>query len=383
MSTPIQTETRVVRDLLAELARIDSETSRVVTAYVATRWADEHQRDRTRVFLKHALARARAEASDADLVDDLDWIEAEGARLVDQAELATAAGVALFACRALGLRERRAFRIPCDERLVVGDRPALTELVRLAAETAPLLVVFVDGESARLISVGADGEEDEVDLRHDVIGRHRQGGWALLAQSRYRRHIEATRSRHFEAVVEAVADVVDAHGIAHVVLAGEDRAVSLFQEHLPAAAAARVVGTMPAPRYETASELAARALDMATAAIAAEQAAAVASVLVEAAKSGRAVAGMDSVLDAIGRGAVHRLFVARGLDVPGRRCTGCGAVQPGREPRCVRCGGATRTVSVVDEVIARAIATGSAVDVVAAAQLREVGGIAGQLRYPL
>jgi peptide subunit release factor 1 (eRF1) len=372
-----------LRELLDELARVESGASRVVSAYLTTRWADEQQRERTRVFIKQALTAARADAIDGDLLDDLEWVEVEGERLVAQSELPAAAGVALFACRPLGLRVRRPFRIPCDERFVVGDRPALAELARLATEAAPLLVVFVDGEHARLISVGVAGDQDEIDLRHDVIGRHRQGGWALLAQSRYHRHIEATRARHFDAVADAVASTCEARGIDHLVLAGEDRAVALFRKHLPPPAAARVVGTVPGTRYETASNLVARALDLVAEAVKGEHAVVVTAVLVDAAKGGRAVAGMESVLDAVGRGAVHRVFVARGLDAPGRRCVQCGAVQPGADARCRRCGGATRAISLADEVVARVIADGGAVAVVASPALSEVGGLAAQLRYPL
>ena len=44
---------------LGELGKISKASTPVVSVYLDTRWADEHQRDRVRVFLKNELARAR------------------------------------------------------------------------------------------------------------------------------------------------------------------------------------------------------------------------------------------------------------------------------------------------------------------------------------
>lgn len=114
-----------VRQRLDELARRRGGGAAVLSVYLDTRWADEHQRERARIFLKGALAGARADAADPGTQADLDWIEEQGARLVEQAQYADAAGVALFACSAIGLRELVAVQAPLGNRFVVADRPAL------------------------------------------------------------------------------------------------------------------------------------------------------------------------------------------------------------------------------------------------------------------
>jgi hypothetical protein len=48
-----------LRDRLIRLAKIERAETPVVSVYLNTRWADEHQRDRVQVFLKNALAKAR------------------------------------------------------------------------------------------------------------------------------------------------------------------------------------------------------------------------------------------------------------------------------------------------------------------------------------
>ena len=369
---------------LHELARINAAPGRVVSVYLNTRWSDEHQRDRVRVFLKNELRQARAGAPDAGLASDLDWIEAQGAALTSQAEVTDADGVALYACHALGLRERHPVRVPFEDAFVVADAPYLRPLAALVEGTPSTLIVFVDSESARLIPLTSAGAGEEVTLQSEVPGHHRQGGWALLAQSRYQRHIQAHRDQHFEAVVESLTRLIEGDGIQGIVLAGETRAVAVFRPHLPPRLATRVVGAIPAARYEPASALAARAAELVARVDAEEERAAVDAALTEAAKGGRAVASLEEALEAVGRGAVHRLFLLKGFREPGRRCTSCGALQRDHGPACRLCGQPTEPRELGEALVERVLASGGRVDVLDAHDgLARVEGVAALLRYPL
>lgn len=164
---------------LARLARTTGAETRIVSVYLNTRWSDEHQRARVRVFLKNEIHSARAR--EAALAEDLDWIEEQGELLTAQERLPASRGVALFACGALGLREVFAVAAPFRPLFVVAVSPFLTPLVAAVESMGGVLVVFVDGESARLIPLGPEGPAEAVILESEVPGRHRQGGWALLA----------------------------------------------------------------------------------------------------------------------------------------------------------------------------------------------------------
>src|SRR4029450_5856357 len=78
---------------------------------------------------------------------------------------------------------------------------------------------FVDGVSARLVPLLADGLGEAVTLDGEVHDRHRQGGWHLLAQSRYQRHIQEQRGHHFDAFAAALTELVDELGVERIVLA--------------------------------------------------------------------------------------------------------------------------------------------------------------------
>lgn len=370
-------------DIAAQLARLEhlpAAQPGVVSVYLNTRWSDEHQRDRTRIFLTGELRRAR-EAGGVE-PEDLDWIEREGDMLVDQAELSEAKGVALFACRSLGLREVIPARIPFHERFVVAERPDLGGLAELLDEHASAIVVFVDGESARLLPLHPSGAGAEVALERDVPGRHTRGGWAQLAQSRYARHIETHRDRHFEAVADAVTHIADTQAIHRILLAGHENELAAFRNQLPERLQRLVVGQIHATRWEPASAILRRASERLDLQEHSDEVGDVDDVLTEAAKGGRAVAGPGTLV-AARRGAIHRLYILADLHRPGRACERCGALQEAGES-CWLCGGPTREIELAAAVVDRVQRTGGTVETVLShAGLAAAGGLAARLRYSL
>src|SRR5213594_1572097 len=83
---------------LSALARLAPTESPVVSVYLDTRWADEQQRQRARVFLRNEIRKARTTAP-PDIEADLSWVEKQGESLIEQMRFPDARAVALFACR--------------------------------------------------------------------------------------------------------------------------------------------------------------------------------------------------------------------------------------------------------------------------------------------
>lgn len=368
---------------LGRLARLVSTECPVVSVFLNTRWADEHQRDRVRVFLKNHVRDARARAS-AALEADLDWVQAEAEAIIGQTRFTDARGVALFACRALGLREVLPVRVPLEDAFVLNDTPYLKPLLTVAERTPAAVVVFVDGEMARLIPAEPLGAGEELVLQSDVPGQHRRGGWALLAQSRYQRHIETQRGRHFDAVADTVAHVARQNGFERIVLAGDARNVAAFRKHLAPEVAARVAGHVAGSRHEPAADILGRATELLALRETQSIVEAIDSALTIAAKGGAAVAGVTATLAAAVRGAVWRLYLLQGFRDPGRLCLACGTLHRGAFGACPGCGGETRTTELGEAIADRVLASGGEVEIVTLHQgLADAGGIAALLRYPL
>ena len=373
-----------LRARMAELAKIGKAETPVVSVYLDTRWSDEHQRDRVRIFLKNEIAKAREARSRRAAPADLDWIQSAGDELVSQAAAPDTRGVALFACESAGLRELLRFRVPFANAFAVEDTPFLAPLGGAFQQTPATLVAFVDTESARLMHVTREGLGEEVALATDMPGHHSRGEWLQFAQSRYERHIREHRGRHFAAVAESLGQLIDAHGVERIVLAGEPKNVSALRRELPPRFAAHIVGDVPAARHEPSSVIAGRAVELVAHLDTSSDVPAVDAVLTEAAKSRQAVAGMEETVEAVNRGAVRRLYVLRGERGPASACPGCGALFPGVAEDCRLCGKALQAVELGEALVRRVLAAGGTVDTVEAHQgLAAVGGVAALLRYPL
>lgn len=370
-------------ELLAALSRLPAASSPVVSVYLDTRWTDEHQRERVRVFVAGEVRRARAHAAGA-LGRDLDWLEAQVAGIVNQSYAPEASGIAVFACEPLGLRAVLPSRVAFEDRFMVEERAYLRPLAEAVEAAPPALIVWTDARHARLVPVAMDGAADELVLHHDVPGHHSRGGWAQLAQSRYQRHIRAEQDRHLEAVAAMVTALLLEGGIDRIVMAGDPETAGRFRERLPATAAARVAATVRAGRHEPAAALVQRALDALGQRDAQALADDVDAAITEAAKGGRAAAGVAATLDAVAKGAVHRLYLLEDFREMGVRCEHCGALAAGFVRPCPFCGRDTTVTELGETLVERVVASGGRVLTVERhAGLAERGGIVAALRHPL
>lgn len=363
------------RERMTELAKLPPAGRPVVSVYLDTRWTDEAQRERIRIFLRDRLREAHAAAEPRPSPDDLEWIEEEGQRLLAGDTLRQAGGVVLFA-GGDGLREVLPIRAQLENTFVVNARFHLRPLAAALDEVVPALVVFVDGVHARLLALTPEGPADEVTLRSDVEGRHAATGWADRAQTRYQRHIEEHRGKHYEAVAGAVEDLAQRQGVRRIVLAGEARAVGLFRDHLSTELDGRVVGVVSAAGHEPMATIAGRAARHLARVDEQQDAEAVDRLLDAAAKGGRAVAGLEPTLEAVNRNAVQQLYLLPGFDRAGSVCQGCAALQrPIPSGRCVFCGDAVHPTELGEAMVGRVLASGGAVGLVDRhAALRAQGG---------
>jgi protein required for attachment to host cells len=373
----------VLTDPLHRLAQVAPSQAPVISVYVCTRAHDEHQRGRVRVFLKNERRRVAAMAAGATEAD-LAWITEQGERIVSQELYPEAESVAMFAGGSPVLRESIPLAVPVEDTLAVADTPRLRPLVAALAGTPRALVVFVDAERARLITLGDDGGTEEILLEHPdvVVGHHRRGGFALLLQSKYDKHMRVHRDRHFDAVAEALATTVARFGTTAIVLAGEPRARAVFRPYLSPAVAEAIVGEVAGTQYEPAATLAARAREVIRLVAGSEQAMSTDVVLVAAGAGGRAAAGMEATLEAVNRGTVDRLYLLDAFADAGATCGTCAALQHGAPGACRWCGKPTKATDLGEAMVQRVLAAGGSVEAVRVhGGLAREGGVAALLRY--
>jgi hypothetical protein len=263
-------------------------------------------------------------------------------------------GLAIFSCGAADLFEVVESGTPFLTKVVYQRHPALFPLARLADEFEPAVVAVADTNTLRVFSVRMGEVEETAGKDEDSVNfrKRRTGG---MSQERFQRHVEKHRVDFANEAAEVIARVVEEDGATRVILAGDEVAIPLLRDALPASVSEKLVGDalrihIRASKDEVGDEVAA-ILELAEE----ESSHAVADALVaEVRKDALGIAGADPTRRALEAGQVDVLVMIDGY-----------------EP-----------VEVRDECTRLAISTGASVEVVADHDgLKSLGGIGAILRW--
>jgi len=379
--TPIQAE-------LQRLAGLRSDRDPIVSLYLNTRWSDQHQRVRVRLFVKEGLARVREEYAGPDpemFERTLERIDRYVDGLWRQAYEVSDAGTAVFACEGLGLWRTFGFRHHMRNQLEVGPAPHLLQLARFAYDFQPTILAVVDSRGAWIFETALGDVVGEARIEHDAHRRHTMGGWS---QFRYQRRIDNDIARNLAEGAEHVVFLMDGVPTRRLVLAGTAREVATFEKALPSRIRERIIGRLSGPgvrgfrtgeiRADMLDGMIDELLDQERAGEAGE----IRRVVAEALAGGLAEIGPEDVVLAANEGRVHRLVIQRDLELEGWRCTNCDALGIKHEKSCGFCGYPTEDVPLSTELANRVLQEGGEVAVVEPdALLRHYFGVAAVLRH--
>jgi peptide subunit release factor 1 (eRF1) len=372
-----------LRRQLHTLAAFEPTDSLVVSLYLSL-VPDQHGRDHHDVFCRRAFA---------------DQLKAVESRAGDHAALSrvfgrietylasevapSANGVAIFAADGDdGLFEAVQLDAPIDHHwLFIGAVPHLYPLARLIDQYPRYAAVLLDSNHARILVFAAGAIEGRTEVSGEKTRRHSMGGWS---QARYQRRVDNIRQQHVEEVVEALDGIVRAEQIQHVIVAGDDVVVPMFQKALPAHLASAVVDVMRLDRSAGEAELIGEALAALRQQDAGSDAARVAEVLGAWRAGGLGVAGPEATLRALQLGQVDEVLITAvpdALKAPQRLPEDAAPVPIATETTAT--GNAdTRQLHLADELVTRAAQTGARLRVVEdPALLAEQGGVAAALRF--
>jgi peptide chain release factor subunit 1 len=266
----------------------------------------------------------------------------------------SSSGVAIFACSGIDLFEVIETGVEMENQVTVGPRPDLYQLARLLDDHETFIVALVDTNTARLF-VSRRGTFTEVEgLDEDSVSFRKRatGGWS---QARYQRHIDKHRKNFADEVATQLVDLDREVNAKHIVLAGDEVAITPLQGQLPATLLEKVRTVLrvhirtPRDEVEAIVGPVARQLEADDAATLVEQ-------LVSALRgSGLASMGLDEVRTALRNGQVDVLLI-----------DDASTIDP--EDRA--------------SLVAQAAATGATIEIVNRDdQLLQLGGVGALLRY--
>jgi peptide chain release factor subunit 1 len=382
-----------VRSEIKKLARIEEVPYPFLSLYLNTKWDDEQQRERIRLFTKNQLKKGYDQIKGQDhegwrkaFMDDQHEIEKYVEGLIRRVYHEGIKGMAIFSCSGLGTFLTYPSIIPYENEFFISDHPILQPLVRLSSQYQNTLMVMVETDSAELFEISLEGVLAEFFIENYVPGRHDQGGWA---QRRYQRHIKDHRDKHLKEVAQELVELFDSGKWKRIALIGQDRMIPNFKSFLPERVKQHIGDTFSIDFSEERSKVILHALERLLDREREEVISLIQGIAEKALKSGMAVLGLNGTLEAINKGQVHTLYLLTSFSLLGRKCLHCGFLTiplPEGNPSesCHLCKGETKIVDLGDEMMRSALRQDGEVKWVEEnLVLRENDGVGASLRFSL
>ena len=291
--------------------------------------------------------------------------------------------LAIFACAGAGLFQAVQFDAAFDQHwLFVGSVPHLYPLARVIDTHPRYAAVLLDTNRAQIFVFGLGTTERTENVVNPKTRRTSKGGWS---QARYQRRADNVHIHHIKEVIETLERLVREEDLQHVVVAGEEVALSILRDQLPKPLAEKLIDMAAWDRTAGEAEILASSLEALREKDAETDAEKVDEVLSAWRSGGLGVAGPEATMSALQLGQVDELVIAASPAVlkpmqklpddaaPGavvaETSTPQGAADEGR-------------LKLSDELVTRAQQTGARIRFIEeASSLAGVGGVGALLRF--
>jgi peptide chain release factor subunit 1 len=297
---------------MRRLAEVESAAAPVLSVYLDIRPEAHGEVPGRRVELVVLRDRLRDIAATYTAHDpgrlSLDADTARIDRFLEDEPLEAAEGLAIFACHALDLWETVAAPVPFETQVSAGPTADLFQLAQLLEESEAFVVALVDTNTCRLFVTrrGSLIERPGPDEPPDEHERHQAGGWS---QARYQRHIDMQDRRFAREAAGAIERLVDRVHARHLILAGDERTISVLKPELSPALNAILDQVEHIEMRAPADEVAAEVAPILAAIRESEDTEAAERVIAGVRAGGLGVAGVDPVAEALEAGQVHELVL--------------------------------------------------------------------------
>jgi peptide chain release factor subunit 1 len=331
---------------------------------------------------RHALQKGTLSHTDqktlrADL-EEVRELVANREELAPQA----ARGLAIFRSSPVGIFELMRLPRPVRPLAVVDVTPFIEPLAGLAAPER-WCVLLVSRRTSRLFCGTRERLEEIEDVRDDVHGRHRQGGWS---QARYQRGIEREADDHFRATAEALFEHLQHSPFDRLLVGGPSEIHARVEDALRTDVRGRLAGHFEIDvERASADEVHQRALPLIEASERQHEREALARLREGMAPGGHAATGLGEVLELLSERRVQTLLVVDGFRTPGFACPSCGWLVSETDGGVCPADGTTleQREDVVEGAIAAALAQDAEVLIVRheREQLEALAPVAALVRY--
>jgi peptide chain release factor subunit 1 len=374
---------------IKKLAHIEEGPYPFLSLYLNTKWDDEQQRERIRLFTKNQLKRIHDQLKDREdwqkaFSEDQKQIEKYVEGLVRRAYDEGVNGLAIFSCSGNGILLTYPSIVPFENECFISDLPTLQPLVRLSSQYQNTLAVMVETDSARLFEVSLEGLMAESSIESYVPGRHDQGGWA---QMRYQRHIKDHMDKHHKEVAEQLTELFDSGKWKRVVIIGQDRIIANFRAFLPERIKQQISDAFSVDFSEERSKVLKRLFERLLQKERQEVSRQIEELKERSPMGGLSTFGLTGTLEALHGGQVQTLYLLTSFSHSGGKCYRCSSLtlipSPGDpSAHCPLCKGEMKIVNLGEEMVRSTLRQDGEVKWVEEnAILRKSDGVGASLRF--
>jgi len=374
---------------IKKLARVEEGPYPFLSLYLDTKWDDEQQRERIRLFTKNQLKKIQEQLKDREdwrkvFTEDQKQIEKYVEGLVRRAYDEGVNGLAIFSCSGNGIFLTYPSIFPFKNECFISDLPILQPLARLSSQYQNTLTVMVETDSARLFEVSLEGLISESSIESYVPGRHDQGGWA---QMRYQRHIKNHMDKHHKEVAEQLTELFDSGKWKRVVLIGQDRIIANFRAFLPERIREQIADTFSIDFSEERSKVLKRLFECLIEKDREEVSRQIEELKERTTKVRLATFGLNGTLEALNGGQVQTLYLLTSFSHSGGKCRQCGSLvlihSPGAPSvNCPLCKGEIKIFNLGEEMTRSVLRQDGEVKWIEEnAMLKENDGVGALLRF--
>lgn len=376
-----------MKNEIKKLASLQETPYPFISLYLNTRWDDEQQRERIRLFTKNQLKKANDQFKNQEdwqniLIRDQEQIEKYVEGLVRRVYYEDMNGVAIFSCSGNGTFLTYPSIISFKNECFISALPVLRPLIQLSSQYQNTLIVMVDTDSARLFEVSLEGLMAESSIESYVPGRHDQGGWA---QMRYQRHIKDHMDRHHKEVATQLTELFDSGKWKQIVLIGQERILANFKIFLSERVKQKITDSFPCDFSEDRSKILRRVFER----LHQKEREAIHHQIQTLKERGLVTLGLNPTLEALNAGQVHILYLLNSFHLSGARCQRCNSIvltYPPNDPSvpCPLCKGGIKVVDLGEEMMRSTIRQDGEVKLIEESELLgEYDGVGASLRFHL
>ena len=258
-----------------------------------------------------------------------------------------------------------------------SSRPWVRPLFEVIEDHDRFIVVLMDKQRARILSVDAEGMQQQAEILSDVPNKHSTtGSDHIMSQGQMERDHTKHIKWHAKHVADELAVIVERKKLSRIVIGGPVEATSLFTNELPKRLQQMIIGSVAVPLDANYERLVSEIRAIQQKSEHEDEARMVEAMITGAMKNDRAVIGLSDTLLAIQEQRVYCLVVAKDYHVEGKECESCHVLLEAGVEACLFCGGKALPVpDLINRASHRVLDQAGKVQMVAGAAADKMAGI--------